>query len=909
MIRRSSSAIWRVGTLCAVIPALGIGCKGSAKDAGPAPNASGSSAGQTLSEPPIAQWEKTYRELLGEEPGTGSLSLKPPEYRPSCAHSLAADYLKAKFDAKYQELEKELRRTARERVASAATMYEPHLLGHAYRQTLLDNAGIQGVPLGPKPPSATFIGVPMTGAQGAWSAPDADGGVGYAAALRKVDASRFRCKLGGAFELKPSAIAPIPGAAPDQPADLLLCGDLGIVLPRTAVVPKVKVEGARARVEGYEPLPDPASPALREALRNDRWCQAVLEVSGAVRLRRWPTQEFGQAQLSAWGASAKATSAVPTWVVSFDPACMAGASCDARDGIGASSLAVITPGKPASGSARELPSQEAETRKPKEDKAPAEPAPAPAPGHGRWEDAARVADPMTRIGGAALAPWKGGFFSEDPSGSPRVDATLTPGSEVKVVPREADKEPKILKWREELQRTGGVKGFKCTVSDVKLTRAYAAPAVVAAGKALGFDTGKGTVVAIACSGSEETSKDGVVVLVPTHAARAVIDGKSVKELVAPAGGFLDAALGEQLLNVPVGAVLEIAKPPRLARMPAGESAFGARDYAVWVADFTSFRCAHEGVGCELFDGAKLPVIKPSQGFKTCDVAGVTYPPAGYNPAPVAPSKPPLPAPPAVQTRERTSDHAKMVRIPEGVFVRGPGRVREPPSNPSDEMSWRAQSDYSPRLVWLSEFWIDQTEITTAQYDACVQQKGCTVGKTINAGSEGYCTRATPEQKDLPASCVNRAQAEAYCKWAGAVLPTEAQWEKAARGVAGRTYPWGERRADCLLASMSEWREATLIGCTTQLPLAVNARPAGRSPFGVLGMSGGVWEWVADTFGPFELVTADKDPVRSDKGNGVVRGGSWGDQGGDLTATMRLELHPALGTEGTGIRCAMGAEPK
>jgi hypothetical protein len=106
-----------------------------------------------------------------------------------------------------------------------------------------------------------------------------------------------------------------------------------------------------------------------------------------------------------------------------------------------------------------------------------------------------------------------------------------------------------------------------------------------------------------------TSTDRIVVLVPARAARAVIEAGSVKEFVAAPGALFGPALGEQMLDTLSGTLLKIAKPPRLVRMPAGEASFGAEDHAIWVADFTQFKCGHEGLGCDLVDGARLPHIR------------------------------------------------------------------------------------------------------------------------------------------------------------------------------------------------------------------------------------------------------------------------------------------------------------
>ena len=153
---------------------------------------------------------------------------------------------------------------------------------------------------------------------------------------------------------------------------------------------------------------------------------------------------------------------------------------------------------------------------------------------------------------------------------------------------------------------------------------------------------------------------------------------------------------------------------------------------------------------------------------------------------------------------------------------------------------------------MKSFAIDRTEVTRGDYAACVAAGHCkaTSEKTAADG---------PEAK-LPVTGVDWNDAQAYCKFAGGRLPSEVEWEKAARGTDGREYPWGND-IDCTRANWGTFEgEGPCAGKNPGHPVAVGQYPTGASPYGLLDMGGNVWEWVADKY--------DEDPGRR-----VVRGGS------------------------------------
>ena len=151
-----------------------------------------------------------------------------------------------------------------------------------------------------------------------------------------------------------------------------------------------------------------------------------------------------------------------------------------------------------------------------------------------------------------------------------------------------------------------------------------------------------------------------------------------------------------------------------------------------------------------------------------------------------------------------------------------------------------QDDETPQHpVYLDAFWIDQTEVTNTMYAACAAAGACEVPQPAEYETElpeTYYDR--PGYEDFPMVNVNWFHAQAYCEWAGRRLPTEAEWEKAARGTDGRTYPWGNE-LDCLRANFQD--------CAINSLTRTGRYPKGASPYGALDMAGNAREWVADWY--------------------------------------------------------------
>ncbi|MDH4209345.1 MAG: formylglycine-generating enzyme family protein [Anaerolineae bacterium] len=244
---------------------------------------------------------------------------------------------------------------------------------------------------------------------------------------------------------------------------------------------------------------------------------------------------------------------------------------------------------------------------------------------------------------------------------------------------------------------------------------------------------------------------------------------------------------------------------------------------------------------------------------------------------------------AAPTPQEELDPVPMVTIPAGAFLMG---------NP--EHKGRAD-EWPQRSVYLDEFSIDQVEVTNERYLTFVSTTGHR--SPPNPYGTGPLS-AIRGIEQLPVVQATWYDAKAYCSWAKKRLPTEAEWEKAARGTDGRLFPWGHDPAIEKRANFDREWEAE----NTLYP--VGSLPGGDSPYGVKDMSGNAREWVQDWYDPeYYQHAPDRNPQGPDK-KGVVRsirGGSWHSPASDITTTARGRGGFALQTHGTGFRCARSLE--
>ncbi|HEY3446389.1 MAG TPA: SUMF1/EgtB/PvdO family nonheme iron enzyme [Myxococcales bacterium] len=202
-------------------------------------------------------------------------------------------------------------------------------------------------------------------------------------------------------------------------------------------------------------------------------------------------------------------------------------------------------------------------------------------------------------------------------------------------------------------------------------------------------------------------------------------------------------------------------------------------------------------------------------------------------------------------------------------------------------------------VAVAAFDLDRTEVTNARYAACVAAGACRPPQLSSSNKRAHYFD-DPAFADYPVVFVDHERASAFCAFAGGRLPTEAEWELAARGTRdSRTYPWGEAKPDCARANM--------LGCVGDTD-RVGIRPAGASPYGLLDMAGNVWEWTADWY---DARFYDKSPKADPQGPAVghlkvARGGCWLSGGDSLRSTCRKAELPSTWAYNIGFRCAYAA---
>ncbi len=203
------------------------------------------------------------------------------------------------------------------------------------------------------------------------------------------------------------------------------------------------------------------------------------------------------------------------------------------------------------------------------------------------------------------------------------------------------------------------------------------------------------------------------------------------------------------------------------------------------------------------------------------------------------------------------------------------------------------------LVYLDAFWINQTEVTNNQYAQCVAAQICnSPTRDYTAARDHYFSDAA--FGNYPVVNITWYDAVAYCKWAGGRLPTEAEWEKAARGTDQRIYPWGnEPPNDELLNYNFTWGGKTG-GETTE----VGIYPNGVSPYGAYDMAGNVSEWVADWYGDTYYQSSPfRNPLGPEVGKyKVIRGGEWGAHDRLVRSINRNWAYPEESFYSYGFRC-------
>lgn len=232
--------------------------------------------------------------------------------------------------------------------------------------------------------------------------------------------------------------------------------------------------------------------------------------------------------------------------------------------------------------------------------------------------------------------------------------------------------------------------------------------------------------------------------------------------------------------------------------------------------------------------------------------------------------------------QASASDTPMVEIPAGEFAMG-----------SD--GGQALEDERPmHRVWVGSVSMDLHEVTTAQYAEFL-------AATHRLAPWQWNTVDLSQPSDRPVIGVDWSDADAYCRWKGKRLPTEAEWEKSARGTDGRLYPWGNQVPRKDLANFALGARFSY----SQVLMPVQSYEQGKSPYGLYQMAGNVWEWVQDWYAAnYYEVSPERNPQGPEEGQfKVLRGGSWSDLPKYLLTYGRFKLLPETRNSYTGFRCA------
>lgn len=417
------------------------------------------------------------------------------------------------------------------------------------------------------------------------------------------------------------------------------------------------------------------------------------------------------------------------------------------------------------------------------------------------------------------------------------------------------------------------------------------------------------------------------------------------EIAAPPDGELfigSRATFEWNTNFPLqaGQYLELIFWPKthgIEGWPGGRSPIGAKLWSstapIWIesVDLDWFRLQQPAFFTprEYYWGVAVVVLEPEYRKLALLGPGVrffTYEPSTATPRPSAtPTETPLTTTPT-STPTPSEPEAGATRIVEGItFVYVPAGEFQMGSN-------EFGGEQPVQTMYLDGYWIGQTEVTNAQFRVFMEAGGYTTERYWR--EEGWVWRVENQITEpewwqnsnfngdqQPVNAISWYEADAYSRWLAETaglsirLPTEAEWEKAARGPEGRIYPWGDawdpsRVNYCDKRCGETFRWATWADTENDDGFAytspVGSYPNGASPYGALDMAGNVWEWTGDSYAPDYYATSpDRNPTGPDDGSvRVLRGGSWATYPTYLRGAGRNGVTPVVRDNGVGVRVVL-----
>jgi formylglycine-generating enzyme required for sulfatase activity len=232
------------------------------------------------------------------------------------------------------------------------------------------------------------------------------------------------------------------------------------------------------------------------------------------------------------------------------------------------------------------------------------------------------------------------------------------------------------------------------------------------------------------------------------------------------------------------------------------------------------------------------------------------------------------------------DGAEMVYVPEGEFTVG------------SEESYALVREGPEHIVFIDSYWIYKYEVTNEEFRQCIEFGACDNDLVSHP------------KNDYPAIYVDWYDANSYCEWIGGRLPTEAEWEKAARGIYNMKFPWGNDVWCPVGGHVIPESNYDYIGCLDEGPGPIGGFPKGASPYGAMDMAGNVWEWTSDWY---SAEYYENSPIKNPTGPvygdlKVLRGGSWAYDYHYARVSYRFFAAPVHNSDEVGFRCVVDMVP-